>query len=361
MPVRRSLRWRRNMARSKAPMWFALGCVVQGAAAALAVLIVLLGLARGYSFFTRRAIDEAPVWAWTAGAVTWLTAAIMVLTVGLAFLHGAIGVGRRVLRKLRATPVVRGTSLESDRLLNVVEALCIGSGWKIPNLAISADEAPNALSIRDFFSETLVVTSGLLDTLSRDELEAVCAHELSHLHAADARWVDAATYSMSRIKVVSAALMTAGGLLAYLGFHFELIVTTVIGVLLAAVGGVCLWLVSKVVPRLRAEADALADVAAITLSRNPESLGKACAKLAADTRRVQLNPRLVEQAWFKAPGEDPRKHLAPHQRRQMIRDYQTEAADELGRRAEQAYLEAGLPVPEGNARGRRHPAHGRGS
>jgi heat shock protein HtpX len=94
----------------------------------------------------------------------------------------------------RAAPglVVRGLGAEPAdpdrhaRLHNLAESLCVAAGLPKPALLVVADDAPNSLSVGlSRQSACLVVTSGLADKLSRLELEAVLAHELSHIRRGD--------------------------------------------------------------------------------------------------------------------------------------------------------------------------------
>ncbi len=72
------------------------------------------------------------------------------------------------------------------RLYNLVEGLCIASGLPKPRLYIIGDPAPNAFSTgRNPKHAAVAVTTGLLDTMNRIELEAVLAHELSHIRNYD--------------------------------------------------------------------------------------------------------------------------------------------------------------------------------
>ena len=68
------------------------------------------------------------------------------------------------------------------RLHNVVEGLCIAAGLPKPRLYVIDDPAPNAFATgRDPRHAAIAVTTGLLDTMNRVELEGVLAHELSHI------------------------------------------------------------------------------------------------------------------------------------------------------------------------------------
>jgi Zn-dependent protease with chaperone function len=72
------------------------------------------------------------------------------------------------------------------RLLNLVEGLAPNAGLPRPRCLVVDDPAANALALgRDSRHGCLVVTSGLLDSLSRMELEAVVAYGLVRLRGGD--------------------------------------------------------------------------------------------------------------------------------------------------------------------------------
>jgi heat shock protein HtpX len=73
-----------------------------------------------------------------------------------------------------------------ERLENLVEGLCVASGLPQPALHLVDDVAPNAMASgvrRD--AAAVVVTTGLLDTLGRVELEGVVAHLLARIRRDD--------------------------------------------------------------------------------------------------------------------------------------------------------------------------------
>src|SRR3989344_4417536 len=67
-------------------------------------------------------------------------------------------------------------------LYTVTENLCIGAGLPMPKLYVINDSVPNAFATgRNKEHSAVAVTTGLLQTLDRSELEGVIAHELSHI------------------------------------------------------------------------------------------------------------------------------------------------------------------------------------
>jgi len=78
------------------------------------------------------------------------------------------------------------TRAEAPKLYNVLENLCISRGLPMPALQIIDTPALNAYAAGLREGQYVVaVTRGLVDTLADDELEAVLAHELTHIRNRD--------------------------------------------------------------------------------------------------------------------------------------------------------------------------------
>src|SRR3989344_2047202 len=70
----------------------------------------------------------------------------------------------------------------------VAENLAIGTGLPKPKLYVIEDSAPNAFATgRDPEHAVICATTGLLQKLTRTELESVIAHELTHIRNYDIR------------------------------------------------------------------------------------------------------------------------------------------------------------------------------
>jgi heat shock protein HtpX len=80
------------------------------------------------------------------------------------------------------------TRKEAPELYNLLENLCVSRGLTMPGLNIIETPALNAFaSGLDEKSYKVTVTRGLIDTLDKNELEAVLAHELTHIMNRDVR------------------------------------------------------------------------------------------------------------------------------------------------------------------------------
>ncbi len=108
---------------------------------------------------------------------------------GMIMLIGLIGLGvvwfqwynsdTLALKAMRARQV---SAEEAPELHAVIDRLCVLADMPKPRVAISYSDLPNAFATgRSPDRSAVCVTTGLLDRLSADEVEAVLAHELSHV------------------------------------------------------------------------------------------------------------------------------------------------------------------------------------
>ena len=77
---------------------------------------------------------------------------------------------------------------ENKRVYNLVENLCISQGMKMPQVFVIEDDSLNAYA-SGLSDKTFAVTlsRGIINKLDDDELEAVIAHELTHIVNRDVR------------------------------------------------------------------------------------------------------------------------------------------------------------------------------
>ena len=117
------------------------------------------------------------------GSVVLIASVIKTITM-------ASGGGRAVARSLGGHPVDPGTDkFYERRLLNVVEEMAIASGMPAPAVYVLHGEMGiNAFAAGYSFNDAVVgVTKGTMQLLSREELEGVIAHEMSHIVNGDMR------------------------------------------------------------------------------------------------------------------------------------------------------------------------------
>ncbi|MCX6132347.1 MAG: M48 family metalloprotease [Ignavibacteriales bacterium] len=98
-----------------------------------------------------------------------------------------------ILRSVGASPADR--SFEGDRrVIDIVEDVSKAAGISAPGVFVVQDDAPNLFSIgRSPKHASLVVSQGLIENLSPEEIKGAIAHEISHIRSYDIRLRTAAT------------------------------------------------------------------------------------------------------------------------------------------------------------------------
>ena len=120
------------------------------------------------------------------GATSVALAGFLALAIILAFAYLQYRLAGAVfLRLARARPIASG---EEPVLRSTMEAVCVGAGVRPPRLYVVESKSPNAFATGlSPDRASLVVTRGLLSLLDKTELEGVIAHEVSHIANQDTR------------------------------------------------------------------------------------------------------------------------------------------------------------------------------
>lgn len=203
--------------------------------------------------------------------------------------HGA----ERVLWATGAWELIEPATPEQKQLVNVVEEMAIASGLPKPRVWIVPDTDPNAFATgRDAATASIAVTEGLLATLSRDELQAVVAHEMGHVRNLDIRLMTLLAGMIGAIALLSDGMgrmigrggRAAGGRRGSGKGNPLGVVILVLWVLTLVVAPVISRILAMAVSRKR---EYLADATGAQLTRNPMALASALEKLAAATAATE--------------------------------------------------------------------------
>lgn len=188
------------------------------------------------------------------------------------------------------------------RLLNVVEEMALASGTPVPAVYVmDNEEVINAFAAGFNPTDAVIgVTRGTMNTLTRDELQGVIAHEFSHIFNGDMRLnlrlvgVLHGILLLSLIGYVLIRIVTSarpssssrssndkkdggGILIAILLFGVGLYIVGYIGVFFGK-------LIKSAVSRQR---EFLADASAVQFTRNPSGIGGALKKIGAMGSRIK--------------------------------------------------------------------------
>jgi heat shock protein HtpX len=216
-------------------------------------------------------------------------------------LHGG---DRAVLESTHARPL--NPADPRERVLdNVVEEMAIAGGLPKPAVYIIPDSDPNAFATGSGPERSsIAVTQGLLDTLSREELQGVVSHEMSHVRNYDVRLMTVVAALAGAILLLSdwsrRGVAWGGGRRrdsdrgGGLGILF--VVVWIVSIVLAPI---IAQIVSMAVSRQR---EYLADATGAELTRNPLALASALQKIAA---AVEPTPS-IKQGIAHLCIEDPR-------------------------------------------------------
>lgn len=240
------------------------------------------------------------VWVGVGALVGWLWAVLsrpvadssaavegdLVAGIVVAALFAAAGIAFSLTLGARTVLAVSGAVPADPYRFRVVhdlvEALAIGEGIPKPDVYVIDDPSPNAFATGTSPRRAAVtVTTGLLRTMDREELEGVLAHEMSHIKNYDVR-----------LLLVVSTLIGMAGLLASLIWRTAfltrsrgrqsaqlMLLVMLAGVLLGVVALIFGPLVRLALSRQR---ESLADVSGVALTRNPTGLIRALRELQAN-------------------------------------------------------------------------------
>ena len=213
---------------------------------------------------------------------------------------------------------------EYARYHNLVEGLCIASGLPKPRLYVIEDDAPNAFATgRDPKHAAIAVTTGLLAKMNRVELEAVLAHELSHVKNRD---ILVSTLAVTMVGVIAVMSDWAMRFLWWGGPRHRndrsndsngaAQLMAVLGIVLLVLTPIVAKLMQFAVSRRR---ESLADLSAVTMTRYPPGLISALEKLRDDQTVVHSGSRATAHLWIESPIPRSEAEEIPGNERKLSR------------------------------------------
>lgn len=187
----------------------------------------------------------------------------------------------------------------APELWRVVENLAITSGMPMPKVYLIQDPAPNAFATgRDPSHAIVGATTGLLDIMDKRELEAVMAHEMSHVQNYDIR-----------VSMIAFGLVSAIGVLADIALRMMFYggdnrkdnanpIVLAIGLAVVILAPLLASITQLAVSRQR---EYLADASGALLTRDTEGLAMALEKLRSYGRPMQKQTTSTANLFISNP------------------------------------------------------------
>ena len=195
---------------------------------------------------------------------------------------------------------------DNPQLFNVVEEMTIAAGLpKVPDIYVMDDAAPNAFATgRDAQHAAVAVTAGLLESLNRDELQGVIAHELGHVKNRDVLYMMMVGIMMGAIVLladVGARVFFFGGGRRRTSSRSEgqgQLVIVVVALVLMILAPIIAQLIYLALSRRR---EYLADASSALFTRYPEGLASALEKISHSTAPLASATRATAPMYIVNP------------------------------------------------------------
>ena len=238
------------------------------------LLVALIGAAIGYLF-----------------ACSAVGGVIIAGVIALVYMAVIIGQSTDVVMNMNNAREIHSAQ-EAPALWHVVEDMAMVAQVPMPRVFIIDDPSPNAFATGNNPEHAAVAaTTGLMEIMNREELEAVMGHEMSHVRNYDIRLQ---TIALALSAAISMLVNFAGNFWWFGGSRSDDDDDNSWGVF-AILGSVLLIILAPLA----------ATIAQMALSRNREYL--------ADAGSVELtrNPHGMISALEKHKEAQPMKHVAP--------------------------------------------------
>jgi heat shock protein HtpX len=193
------------------------------------------------------------------------------------------------------------TRQQMPRIYNMLENLCISRGIPMPQFEVIDSPALNAFATGlDQKSYRIVLTRGIIEKLSDDELEGVIAHELTHIMNRDVRLLIVSVVFVGMISFfaqMAFRMLVHGGRPNYYRSRSDRegrnnnAAVLMLAAAILAVGYIFAIAIRFALSRKR---EYLADAGAVTLTRNPEAMMRALLRISGNDT-IQGMPNEVQQ------------------------------------------------------------------
>ncbi len=194
----------------------------------------------------------------------------------------------------------------NKRIYNLVENLCMSQGMSMPKIDVIEDDSLNAFASGiNKKSYTVTLTRGIIKKLDDQELEAVIAHELTHIRNRDVRTLIVSIVFVGIFSMISSIALrmfiyggNGGNSKDNKGNAYIIIVILVL--VISLVGYFFSILMRFAISRQR---EYMADAGAAEMTKNPWALASALRKISADPIVENVKRDDVAQLFISHPLE----------------------------------------------------------
>ncbi len=186
---------------------------------------------------------------------------------------------------------------DAPELWRIVENLAITTGLPMPKVYIINDPALNAFATgRDPNHAAVAVTTGLLETMNKQELQGVLAHELGHVQNYDIR------VSMLAFGLVAAVSLISDMVLRMMIWGGDddnnNPIAMVVGIIALILAPLIASIIQLAISRKR---EYLADATGALTTRYPEGLASALEKIRDNAKPMQKQSPSTAHLFFANP------------------------------------------------------------
>ncbi len=248
------------------------------------IMAVFVGIISGLGYFAGLYFGQTSITYWVVGGA-------IVYALLQYFIASKLAIA--------ATGAQEIEKKDNPRLYRIVENLSITIGIPMPKVYLIDDPAPNAFATgRDPKHAIVAATTGILEVMDDNELEAVMAHEMGHVQNYDIR-----------VSMIAFGLVSAIGLLSDIVLRMFFFggdsdnrnvppVFMVIGIVVVILAPIVAMMVQFAVSRQR---EYLADATGALTTRNPDALASALEKLEEYGRPMQKQSSSTAHLFFSNP------------------------------------------------------------
>jgi len=257
---------------------------------AIALIVVAVNFAIYYFFIFIDFYPHVPE-NWFSGAIVYYVSAatILLILAGSLFRWLKLRSGGHAVAEIMGGELLnlQTNDAKQRQLIHVVEEMSIASGVPLPTLYVLENEnAINAFVAGYRPTETvMVITSGAIEEFSRQEMQAVVAHEYSHILNGDMQINIRLMSALAGILMISSVgrlLLSGSGRhhrQSYSHRNKSSSALSVLGVILLGIGLIGVFFGRMIKAAVSRQREYLADAASVQFTRNPQGMASVLNKI----------------------------------------------------------------------------------